>query len=323
MNVVPTNIMIEDVNRENININLSNIINKPETIEFEFEANRTSQMKIKGTIKQLNFDVVYKEINSSVKNENNFINGLDEFCNYPVPNSFEYTYITEWLDLYLDEYGAKQQSPECSDSNHPLWNNEYMNMCDTPTAYLKQYDNYNDIFTKVFECNNDEYMYKWYYDIEQLTILGYYANRVKITVADYNSNSTYFAISNIDSYPIINLRNNRSLSHPLYEFVKMNDSSTYYFSMDDWDIDLSDITLLEYMDFNVNDSCDIYMSINESENYYSLNEYLYDNCNQSDEGILSIDFIAETCDIFNSDNVSIEIAINTGFDFISTGFIIN
>eukprot|EP01084_Bolivina_argentea_P086369 156112_1 len=191
MNAVSSNIMIEDFSGQNplpnaININVSNILNKSQlepTIEFEFEANRTSQMKIKGSIKQCNFDVIYKEINSSIKNENEFINpgphgfGLNEFCNYPIPHSFDYTYVTEWLDLYLDEYGVKQQYPKCRDSNHKFWNNKYINMCDTPTAYLKQYDNYNDIFTKVFECNNNNNnnneWYKWYYDAKQLTILGY------------------------------------------------------------------------------------------------------------------------------------------------------
>eukprot|EP01083_Nonionella_stella_P073006 197110_1 len=174
--------------------------------------------------------------------ENQFVNDsgfsdLFQFCDYTVPSGYDYSFETEWVQLYLQRvskgdgqsYGVRKQFPECRDSDHAFWDSDYVNLCDDSTAYLSDIGKKRDIYTKIFECNSFNQVmqdHRWYYTVEQLAIYAgsQYADRVKIIVRDYEQDTVYSVTSKSNTYPILSLRNNRSLSHPLYYTV--NETNT-------------------------------------------------------------------------------------------------
>eukprot|EP01083_Nonionella_stella_P073005 197107_1 len=94
-------------------------------------------------------------------NENQFVNDsgfsdLFQFCDYTVPSGYDYSFETEWVQLYLQRvskgdgqsYGVRKQFPECRDSDHAFWDS------DDSTAYLSDIGKKRDIYTKIFECNS-------------------------------------------------------------------------------------------------------------------------------------------------------------------------
>eukprot|EP01084_Bolivina_argentea_P139545 245476_1 len=288
INYVSSNAMTEDIindNFNNISFQFTNLVDTDiDNLSLLFEFNRSSNMIIKGAIDTFNFDMIYKEVISDkreIKNENHIVNAtthwghnIFNYCNYPVPSDYNYIYTTQWIDLYLDaigtgenQYGIKQQLPECRDSYHPFWTDPYMNICQDPTDFLRTISNKQDVFTKVFECtslNQRMTEYNWYYSIEQLQILAgnSYADKIKIVVHDHENNTMYSAVSMTDSYPIINLRNNRSLSNPL--FYNISQPNTYYFDINAWNNYTSDTILLEYMNNNINNKCSEFHPFNYS-----------------------------------------------------------
>eukprot|EP01083_Nonionella_stella_P132534 402969_1 len=169
---IPTNVMIHDLlaadDEDDITRAYAKALNNTQytdDLSFTFAFNRTSKLRIQGTIKEFNFDVMYEEVNSETLNENQFVNDsgfsdLFQFCDYTVPSGYDYSFETEWVQLYLQRvskgdgqsYCVRKQCPECRDSDHAFWDSDYVNLCDDSTAYLSDIGKKRDIYTKIFEC---------------------------------------------------------------------------------------------------------------------------------------------------------------------------
>eukprot|EP01083_Nonionella_stella_P218463 783386_1 len=320
---VPQNIMIEDLSDTNaltqdIHSFHTTFVDDMDHIEdssHSFEFTRSSRLTIKGQIREFNFDVKYQQHNAEAINENSFLehsnhSALFSHCEYPIPSQYQYSLETQWTD------------PECEEN---MEDSAYVHLCDTPTSYLSKWSDDHDVYTKIFECNALNGVmedYHWYYSVAQLPFFAdaQSADKIQIVVHDYEADAVYSVVSNPDTYPIINLRNNRSLSHPLYYTI--NQTKTYYFDMNAWNTSASDSVLLSTLNNNLHHKCHTFHAFDRSQlfpdNYYNLNDYFYDNCGLDDDGILSIDFVNQKCNVLNSNNVSIQIYINSGFKHISS-----
>eukprot|EP01083_Nonionella_stella_P132536 402973_1 len=131
------------------------------TISFYLQLNPF--LNVTDTYDKFNFDVMYEEVNSETLNENQFVNDsgfsdLFQFCDYTVPSGYDYSFETEWVQLYLQRvskgdgqsYGVRKQFPECRDSDHAFWDSDYVNLCDDSTAYLSDIGKKRDIYTKIY-----------------------------------------------------------------------------------------------------------------------------------------------------------------------------
>ena len=156
-------------------------------------------MRIVGNISKLNFKTYYKEKLDQLNNENNYINHtnqtyLYEYCQNPIPSSFDFNIESEWIESSISTIThEKTPGNACKNSNDTFWNDPFENICDSPTAYL---NSLNDKFVKIFECtstssNGEMTDYKWYHDIDQLSIYAQSASKVKIIVYDNDNQNIH------------------------------------------------------------------------------------------------------------------------------------
>ena len=295
-------------------------------VSFEFEFKRHKNLKIYVKIDKFAFNAYFSETDNSISNENNYLNSnskkndLFNYCQYPIPNNFDISIDSKWIDSGIsNNYHSKIAGNGCKDSNKEYWSSQYQTVCDSPTGYL---NTQTDKYVKIFECSSTDSIvnsFKYYYTRDQLKLRGNLANHVKIEVIafdhdDNNSYNVYTVISKTDSYAVGNLLYNRALSHP----YNWNDSNA---------IDNKNIIVLnasEYWQGDVRLLAAMSMDEAESISFDSSNDYSFlDSVYINEYNSFYISNISETgtvCRAFNdSENVSISVYFDIGLSTISTG----